>query len=641
MKKSDALSKPRRFFFRLFAVLLPVLILGLVEGGLRLSGRGGYPPFLRSSGKLPSGEEVCLVEPAASKPYFFANPSRPGYAEQTNFLMPKPADTIRIFLFGESAAKGYPQPRNLSMSSFLETMLTDLWPDRNVEIINMGTTAVASFPIVYAVRDAVPYQPDLFIFYVGNNEFFGAYGTESINKAGLNSSWLIKAQRSVRGLAISQTIAEYLYREPPVDKSLMEEMMGQAFVPVDSASRSIAARNLQDNLGQMLALARKAGIPAIVCTTASNESGLAPLGENPDARDQFRIGKERKDNGDLAGARAAFLAARDLDTLPWRPTSATENAIREAAAAYDVELCDIAEIFREQSQDGATGWDLVDDHVHLSVKGQAQAARAMVGSMAALNGSLHVGADALAALPDWQVYATRLGTNIYDDYRVNHTLRILFRVPFMKRSNPDANRRFELACRNAEMRMPPALLREAQRWQTMTPHAGGLRPLTGMAARTFLAAGKPEDALPLYRLAQKQVPDYTSWYLEYVYFELACLEKINGRLGEEDLAKAFHGIEQGKILLANGESQTGLTERYVGRLHQLRGEWTEAIPMLQAARKKLRAEDLVACDQALVTSYIKIGDRQSALALIDDGIKNSGQFSPVYQQMKKLIPDVK
>ena len=51
------------------AFALPFLILLGMEGVLRLLGWGGYLPFLRVSGQLPTGEEVCLVEPAASKPW--------------------------------------------------------------------------------------------------------------------------------------------------------------------------------------------------------------------------------------------------------------------------------------------------------------------------------------------------------------------------------------------------------------------------------------------------------------------------------------------------------------------------------------------------------------------------------------------
>ena len=112
---------------------VPVAALGVVEGALRLFGWGGYPAFIREVGEVEPGVTLCTVEPDATRPYFFANPTRPGYADQTSFRMPKPVNTVRVFLFGESAAKGYPQPRNLSIASFLEAMLEDSWPGRDVE----------------------------------------------------------------------------------------------------------------------------------------------------------------------------------------------------------------------------------------------------------------------------------------------------------------------------------------------------------------------------------------------------------------------------------------------------------------------------------------------------------------------------
>jgi hypothetical protein len=70
-------------------------------------------------------------------------------------------------------------------------------------------------------------------------------------------------------------------------------------------------------------------------------------------------------------------------------------------------------------------------------------------------------------------------------------------------------------------------------------------------------------------------------------------------------------------------------------LHQLRGEFAEAIPFLLAARPKMQAEDLVATDQALILSYLQTGKKQEALALADDGIKNSGQFAEVYRRLRE------
>ncbi|MBU1694961.1 MAG: hypothetical protein KKC51_13490 [Verrucomicrobia bacterium] len=609
---------------------------------LRLAGWGGYPAFLREAGRLPSGEMLCLVEPAASKPYFFANPNRPGYAEQTTFLMPKPAGTVRIFLVGESAAKGYPQPRNLSMASFLQEILNTAWTDRKAEVISLGTTAVASFPLVYLVRDALKFDPDLFIFYTGNNEFFGAYGTGSINAAGTLPPGALRVLRALRGLAIVQALGEWRYGKTEEGLTLLEEMIGRASILADSPLRSAAARNLAAHLGAMLDQVKAAGVPAIVCTTAGNESGLAPLGSeegsNPGhARNRFLQGRALAAADDRDGARKAFLEARDLDTLPWRPVSQTEVAIRAAARKKNVVLCDIAEIFRGESPDGATGWDLVDDHVHLSLRGQARAARAIVEAMTAWPGALRVDAEALASLPDDTALARRLGANVYDEYRVNHTLRVLFGVPFMKRSNPEALTRYDRACRKAEAQMSPGVLAAAREWQTMRPHAGGLRPITAMIGRVLLRENKPAEALPLYEIASRQVPEYTSWYLEYMYFSLACREKLAGGLSADERETAARAIAQGNFLLAHGDSKTGLTERYVGRLHQLRGEWAEAIPLLLAARPRMNAEDLVACDQALMLSYSKTGQIAEAFALADDGIRNSGRFAEIYRKLRAEI----
>jgi tetratricopeptide (TPR) repeat protein len=189
--------------------------------------------------------------------------------------------------------------------------------------------------------------------------------------------------------------------------------------------------------------------------------------------------------------------------------------------------------------------------------------------------------------------------------------------------------------------MSPAVREAAREWQTMRPHAGGLRPITGMIARVMMRENKVSDAERLYAIAQKQVPDYTSWYLEYVYSTLACREKLSGELSEDDLALTDKALEQGRFLLKRGYSQTGLTERYCGRLHQLRGEWAEAIPYLMAARQRLTAEDLVACDQALVLSYAKTGDRRAAEALIAEGMLKGGRFAPSYERMRSTLPPQK
>src|SRR5882724_7920956 len=129
------LSRKQITAFRLLCVALPFLLLGLLEGALRLAGLGGYAPIIRPIGQTEHGTLV-ITDPAGAATWFYANRKRPGFNEQYSFYQPKPPGTLRIVLVGESAMKGFPEPRHLAAAAFLGEMLKDAWPDRHVEIIN-------------------------------------------------------------------------------------------------------------------------------------------------------------------------------------------------------------------------------------------------------------------------------------------------------------------------------------------------------------------------------------------------------------------------------------------------------------------------------------------------------------------------
>jgi tetratricopeptide (TPR) repeat protein len=678
--KSPPAPKPRkparRGIFVAAFLILPLLALIAAELILRAFGWGGFPARIREAGKLPSGATVCFVEPDAARPYLSPGTAATTLAERQTFLMPKPKDTVRIFLVGESAAKGDPQPRNLAVSAFLQAMLSDAWPEKKVEVVNLGTSAVASFPLVYQVRDAIKFSPDLFIFYAGNNEFFGAYGAASFGGR-VPPEWGQRWMRAVRGLALVQVIEHRLIGNSDTTLNPLAASHGEMLIRADSPIRKAAADSLAANLGTMLDEVRAAGVPAIVCTTASNESGLAPLGvddigaldekqqrelkrlmtEAADAaeadnfpqavnllrqavqlaprhaRVRFLLGQVLARGGQADLARTAFLAARDLDTIPWRPISLTEQAIRNTALVKGAVLCDLAEIFRKQSTDGATGWDLLDDHVHLSLSGQALAARAMVGAMVNLTGPLQLGPDELALVQDDGAYAQTLGTNPYDDYRVNQTLRTLYALPLLKKTNAPVYDVFAELCRESEEEMSPSMLEAVQAWQKSGPQDAE-RPLTATAAGVLLREGNAEEALELYQIAARQVPQFTPAYLEYVFFALACRQKTGGEFDDADLAVATDAVAQGKFLLDHGCDKDGVAARYAGRICQLRNEWAEAIPFLLAARPKMLDKNRVAIDQALFLSYLQTGTKNEALALIDEGIRAGGQFAEVYQRLR-------
>jgi tetratricopeptide (TPR) repeat protein len=675
----EKLSRGRLVTFRLVSLFLPLILLAALEGILRLRGLGGYPPIIRKAGKIEAGTLV-ITDPAGAISYFFANRDRPGFNEQYSFVDPKPPKTIRIILVGESAMKGFPEPRNLAASAFLARMLQEVWPDRNAEVINLGTTAVASFPVLEILTEALDYNPDLVIVSTGHNEFFGTYGVCSIGWGG-SRPWMLKANRMLRSLALVQAMEKLAYHSgTQPNKTLMELMIGRSYTAANDWHRNAAARNLEHNVGKMIERCNSRGVPILICTQPSNERELSPFGADPiadltrskrqefeavfqagrdllpqnasqateklkaaiqlcptHARAHYYLGKALLGAGRPTEALSELIQARDFDTLPWRATSLSQEALTRAAKAGGAQICDLEKTFREHSPQGAIGWELMDDHVHPTVAGQALIARSIVQSLTGLPGPLHVEPAAAASLGSWEGYAKMLGDNVYDRYGVAHTMRVIFGISFMKDTNPEAFVRFDRAAAEIENKVSPELREVLHEWQTVNPHAGGKRPLTGMVARVLMRQGKYAEALDLLHIAQRSVPEYTSWHMEYVYFALACEEKLYGPLTPEQKAEALAEIKQGEFLLQHGFSESGLTERYLGRLHQLRGEFAEAIPFLLASRPKLGGNDLVAADEALVVSYIKLGRFDEAREIANNGVLHSGVYARTYEQMLQAV----
>jgi tetratricopeptide (TPR) repeat protein len=680
--KATSLTRRRRIFFRVVCVCLPFVALGLVEGALRLFGWGGYSAFFR---ELPLADGTILVvsDMAGSSNYFYANRDKPGTNDEFSFVMPKPDGTTRIFLCGESAIKGFPQRRAYAAGEFLEQMLQDIWPDRRVEVINLGTTAVASFPVLDIVRQAAKYDPDLIILYAGNNEFFGAYGVASVNR-GLASPALLSAQYRLRSLAIMQAAQQLVGKSADLKgRTLMEAMIGDVHIPPDSELRDGAARLLEAHVSKIAEVAKANDIPLLVCLPAANERGLAPLGqfrldgssaeqrttvgdqmsqavsqlENaPEnsreilrdvlrkapqhAQAHYLLAKCEEALGNTDEALAHYRAALDWDTMPWRPPTRSVEAIQRAAEENDVHVCDVPAHFRQASSAAGIGWDLMDDHVHFSLRGQYELARALIGALRSFDAPLHVSAAHIEQLPDLETLSHRLGHNPYDAYGVAVQMRQVFAIPFMQQSNPDALERWSRLLSEAEAGMPPSILAVARKWHQKGTHTGAIRPLSGMVARVLMREQKFPEAEELFRAAQRSVPEYSSWHMEYVYLGLTCSGQLRrtGSLDADGVAIAREELRRGRVLLTHGESLSGMAERHMGRIHQLLGEFAEAVPYLQTARDRLGGLDRVATDQALILSYIKIGQLDEARRLARNGSKHSGPYREHYQKMLQAIP---
>jgi tetratricopeptide (TPR) repeat protein len=415
----STVSGRRLWLFRLAAVLLAPLLLITLETGLRL-GDYGYPTRFY----VPSGRAGVNMTNYRFGWRFFPPPI--ARSPEPHLLSAKPPGTIRIFVLGESAAQGVPNPR-FSFGRILEVMLRERYPGVRFELVNAAMTAINSHVVLEIARDCAAQQPDLFIVYMGNNEVVGPYGPGTIFQKWSPSLHLIRAGlrlRSTRtGQLLSTTLRSFHPDKTPKTWRGMGMFMDNA-VAADDPRLSLTYDNFRQNLRDICSVARRAGAATLLSTVAVNLRDCPPFASRHRAdlgTDQlqawesiYRAGIERQDNkrwpealaryesaaqlddrfaelqfrmgdclaalGRLAEARERFLAARDLDVLRFRADRRTNAAIRELSAeqkAGGTSFVDAEQLLpaSDSGLGGILGSDTFFDHVHFTFDGNYLLAR--------------------------------------------------------------------------------------------------------------------------------------------------------------------------------------------------------------------------------------------------------------------------
>jgi tetratricopeptide (TPR) repeat protein len=396
------------------SVFVPVLLLGVIEGALRLFGVG-FPTDLT----VP-----CTVQGHAAACYnlFFPAPFFPPGMIKTPqaYAIPaeKPQGTFRIFVLGESAAMGDPDPA-YAFSRYLEVMLRERYPSMKFEVVNTGSVAINSHVLLPIAEGLSKQRPDVFIIYSGNNEIVGPYGPGTALTSSGMSLPVIRTSIFVRSTRIGQLLTkvgtqkkEWGGMEMFLDKQVRES----------SPLMRYSYENFEKNLRDTVEVARRSGARVIVSTVATNLKDCGPFSSlhredlGPDelrswsalvqqgmdlesvrsyaealkaylaaakiddqyADLEFRIARSLWMLGEYAGAKEHFLRARDLDTLRFRADSKINDINRSVASSSPgAELVDADAIFSKESPNGIIGSDLVYEHVHMTPRGNYLLARAM------------------------------------------------------------------------------------------------------------------------------------------------------------------------------------------------------------------------------------------------------------------------
>lgn len=522
------------------AVFIPFLVLVLLEVGLRVAGVG-YSTTLLSP---------CTVQgrPASCYNLFFAAPFFPAGSVQTPRLYSIPAQklpgTYRIFVLGESAAMGDPDPA-YGFSRYLEVMLRERFPAMKFEVVNTGSVAINSHVVLPIAKGLAGQHPDLFIIYSGNNEVVGPYGPGTVLTSTGMSIPLIRGRIWLRSTRINQLMTK-LGTQKKTWHGM--EMFLDKQVRASSPMMEHVYANFERNLRDTIAVASKSGAEVIIATAANNLEDCAPFAslhrdgmkeeelkewqslvqrgseletagslrealnayfsaskiDGEYAELEFRVARCLKKFGDAKSAKEHFQRARDLDTLRFRADSRINDINRFVPGAYSgVALVDTESLFAAASSDGIIGSDLVYEHVHMTPLGSYVLARTIYQQIAAKLSRAQAANDA----PSETECERMLALTGYDRSRIaQEMLRRLQKAPFTNQLNhAEQVRRFTILAESMSespndtaLQYQWAIARAPEDHMLRYRYGMFLFAYNRMAAAEQLAMSQPWDSFPVF-----------------------------------------------------------------------------------------------------------------------------------------------
>jgi tetratricopeptide (TPR) repeat protein len=395
-------------------IVAPIAAIALLEGLLRLVGFGYPAAFLLAESR--NGQHFYVQNNQFG--WRFMGPQLSRTPNALSIPQPKPADTVRIFVFGESAANGDPLPA-FGLSRMLLALLSLRYPGTHFEIENAAITGINSHAILPIARDCAPAQGDLWVLYMGNNEVVGPFGAGTIFGPQVPPLPLIRASLCVKATRTGQLLDSLRQALLPAARK-QSAWTGMAMflnqqVRAQDPRMDRVYRHFNQNLADILDAAKHCGAGVVLSTVAVNLKDCSPLasahrpglsepdqtrwetlydqglqalacGSNALAADRFQEAARIDDAfaalrfaqgqcalalGQVQEAQAQFVAARDLDTLRFRCDSRLNESIRKAAQApgQRIRLADAERAFGQQSPEGVPGEEWFYEHVHLTFEG--------------------------------------------------------------------------------------------------------------------------------------------------------------------------------------------------------------------------------------------------------------------------------
>ena len=465
LAEKSAFKIPRRRLW-LFRILVPVAILLLVFGGLELALHlcgYGYPTRFFLKTKI-GGKNYYVSNDRFG--YRFFPPALARTPVPMRMEEKKPVNTYRIFVFGESAAMGDPDP-TFGAWRYLQVLLRERFPATDFQVVCVAMTAINSHVILPIARECARRDGNLWIIYMGNNEMVGPFGGATVFGSRVAGIPFIRASLAVKetktGQLLDSLARQWGHSSAPQTWSGLN-MFKEHQLGFNDSNRLRAYENFKRNLTDILRAGQDAGVPIILSTVGSNLKDCAPFGslhsaglndmqksewdglyqegtnlessaDFPDALKKyeeaaaidpqyaelhFRAGRCQLALTNFEQALSEFELARDEDTLAFRADSRINRLIEDAARAkanQRVYFLDACKVLAQNSPAQIPGNELFYEHVHLNFNGNYLLGRAFADqTLKLLPGSIL--AQGKSEWASAQLCDRRLAVSPWDRFRL-------------------------------------------------------------------------------------------------------------------------------------------------------------------------------------------------------------------------------
>lgn len=413
-KSKKSLSRIQLITFRLLALaVVPVVLLLALELCLHLVGYGHSTDFFVKTNH--QGKTYWRENPKAL--WRFMPPAMARQPRPQMIPVEKSNEVIRIFVLGESAALGDPEPA-YSMGRILKILLQKQFPNHQFEVVNTAITAINSHVILPMAEELAGMGGDYWLVYMGNNEVLGPFGPGTVLGDQIPPQWLLNLSLKAKTTRLGQLAAGLIGKAG--DKSKKEwtglSMFMEQTIEASDPRMDVVQTVFKKNLNSILNEANQAGARVALSTIPVNQVDHAPfssanpeglsseqatlweesmtqgmqlLGSNlfAEALNSFqKIEKLGKSNAKLQwlighcllkleqkeDSKLYFRNALQLDTLRFRADNRINQTIRESAKKVKgdwIHLVDAEAVLASKSVAGLPGDDLFWDHVHMKFPG--------------------------------------------------------------------------------------------------------------------------------------------------------------------------------------------------------------------------------------------------------------------------------